>query len=133
MKTKLKIALAIIFIVSACSPKINYMGSQYAPTNHVDLFFGAKDIKEEYKVMGFMQNEGRELANNFEEIKLALIETAKAKGADAILFGDGYQEVISSSDGLGWGETTKGGDIFGMGSSWNNRVKVFRVKLIKYQ
>ena len=37
------------------------------------------------------------------------------------------------ADGLGFGDRNGKGDIFGMGTSWNNHVKVFKVKLIKYQ
>ncbi|OEK04042.1 hypothetical protein [Roseivirga misakiensis] len=133
MKTTMKLSLVLLVIISACSPKINFIGNQHAPTQSVDLFFDAKDIEKEYKVMGFMQNEGREFANNPEKIKAALIEEAKRRGADAILFGDGYSELVNSSDGLGFGDRNGKGDIFGMGTSWNNHVKVFKVKLIKYQ
>lgn len=133
MKKAMKLSLVLLIIMSACSPKINFIGNQHAPTQSVDLFFDAKDIEKEYRVMGFMQNEGREFANDPEKIKAALIEEAKRRGADAILFGDGYSELVNSSDGLGFGDRNGKGDIFGMGTSWNNHVKVFKVKLIKYQ
>ena len=133
MKTTIKISLALLLFISACSPKINFIGNQYAPTQSVDLYFDSKDIDKEYKVMGMMQNEGREFANDPEKIKAALVAEAKRRGADAILFGDGYSELVNSSDALGFGDKTGGGGIFGMGSSWNNHVKVFKVKLIKYQ
>ena len=129
----MKLSLVLLLIISACSPKINFVGNQHAPTQQVDLFFDAKDIEKEYTVMGFMQNEGREFANEPEKIKAALIEEAKRRGADAILFGDGYSELVNSSDGIGFGDRTGGGGIFGMGSNWNNHVKVFKVKLIKYK
>lgn len=133
MKNTMKICLALLLFISACAPKVNFIGNQHAPTQSVDLFFDAKDIEKEYKVMGFMQNEGREFANDPEKIKAALIEEAKRRGADAILFGDGYDELVNSSDSFGFGSKSGGGNLFGSGSSWNNHVKVFKVKLIKYQ
>lgn len=133
MKTLIRITFALILFISACSPKINFIGNQHAPTQQVELFFDAKDIAKEYKVMGFLQNEGREFANDLDKIKAALVAEAKRRGADAILFGDGYSELVNSSDGLGFGDRNGKGDIFGMGTSWNNHVKVFKVRLIKYQ
>ena len=133
MKTTMKLSLVLLLIISACSPKVNFIGNQYAPTQQVDMYFDAKDIDQEYKVMGFLQNEGREFANNPEKIKVALIEEAKRRGADAILFGDGYDELVNSTDALGFGSKSGKGNLFGTGSSWNNHVKVFKVKLIKYQ
>ncbi|WP_157608443.1 hypothetical protein [Roseivirga seohaensis] len=133
MKTTFKLSVVLIIFISACSPKINYIGNQFNPTSEVELFFDSKDIKREYTVMGFMQNEGREFANDPEDIKVALIEEAKKRGADAILFGDGYQELINSTDGIGFGEKIGNGDVLGLNSGFVNRVKVFKVKLIKYQ
>ena len=129
----MKISLVLLLFISACAPKINFIGNQFAPTQNVDLYFDQKDIEKKYKVMGFMQNEGREFANDPEKIKEALIAEAKRRGADAILFGDGYQELVNSSDAIGFGSKSGGGNLFGTGSSWNNHVKVFKVKLIKYQ
>lgn len=133
MKTTIKISFVLILFMSACSPKINFIGNQHDPTQQIDLYFDAKDIEKEYKVMGFMQNEGREFANNPEKIKAALIDEAKRRGADAILFGDGYEELVNSADSFGFGSKSGGGNLFGSSSSWNNHVKVFKVKLIKYQ
>lgn len=133
MKNTMKISLALLLFISACAPKVNFIGNQHAPTQAVDLYFDVRDIEKEYKVMGFMQNEGREFANDPEKIKAALIEEAKRRGADAILFGDGYEELVNSSESFGLGSKSRGGNLFGSGSSWNNHVKVFKVKLIKYQ
>lgn len=133
MKTTMKISLVILLFTSACAPKINFIGNQYLPTQSVELYFDAGDIQKEYKVMGFLQNEGREFANDPEKIKEALVAEAKRRGADAILFGDGYDERVNSSDAFGFGSRSAGGSLFGSGSGWNNHVKVFKVKLIKYQ
>lgn len=133
MKTTWKLSLILLLVAGACSPKINYIGHQFAPTSSVELFFDAKDIEKEYKVMGIMQNEGREWANDPEKIKAALMEEARKRGADALLFSDGYEELINSADGLGLGESIGGNDVLGFGSAFVNRVKVYKVKLIKYQ
>lgn len=133
MKTTVKLSIALLLIASACSPKINFIGNQFAPTQQVDMYFDEKDIDQEYKVMGFLQNEGREFANNSDKIKEAIIAEAKRRGADAILFSDGYSELVNSSDAIGFGSKSGGSSLFGSSSTWNNHVKVFKVKLIKYQ
>ena len=44
-------ALAVILLLAACT-KLDYIGEEYPPTQHVDLFFSEADIEYDYKVMG---------------------------------------------------------------------------------
>ena len=76
-----KLFILISLLAVACA-HVNYVGKSFEPTNQVDLYFSKDDIKKEYTVVGHAVGGG---VSDNEEIQAALIEEAKAKGADGIL------------------------------------------------
>ncbi|MDH4155789.1 MAG: hypothetical protein OEW00_00735, partial [candidate division Zixibacteria bacterium] len=43
--------VAVVLLLAACT-KLDYIGEEYPPTDHVELFFSEADIESDYKVMG---------------------------------------------------------------------------------
>ena len=60
---------------------VNYLGDAYPATNKVDVYYDAKDIKQEYKVIGHLT-----MTNDVQEnVKKALVDKSKAMGADGVI------------------------------------------------
>jgi hypothetical protein len=129
MKLQFKYFIAVFLIIAAsCSPRINYLGKSYTPTQNVDLFFDEHDIKKEYEVMGVMKNEGSELEySDLDAIKKAMIEKARENGADALLFIGSYQEKVTGESSQI--DVDKDG---AYATSWNQTSKVVEAKMLKY-
>ena len=119
MKNIINLFLVIsFFLIISCSPKINYLGDTYTPTQHVEIYFDENDINKKYKVIGMMKNEADELENDdVEEVKKAMMKKAREVGADAILFIGFYSERINREHH---------DEIF------DNIKKIYEAKLLKY-
>lgn len=81
--------LGITLCLSACgiaSP--TYFGSKYPPTETVETFYAAKDIKRPYKVIGHMVSPITDSEAVQEKVKLNLTNRAKSVGADGLIFSD---------------------------------------------
>ena len=120
----------MFLLVVSCTPQINYLGSNYAPTQDVDIFFDERDIDKDYDVMGIMKNEGADLElDDAESVKNAMIKKAKSVGADAILFIGSYSEKVKS-------ESTNIENIDKdktVATSTQNTSKIYEAKLLKYR
>jgi len=100
MKTIKNFALisAFCLALSACAAPVSYIGDKYNPTNSVDIYYSAHDVKKDYKVIGHMSypNIG------FDEVKAKFQAYAKTIGADAIIISgtdaakDAPQAVINA-------------------------------------
>jgi hypothetical protein len=77
--------LPALFTIVSCSPLIYYVGDNYSQTSDVQVFYSAKEIKREYKVIGHMT---KEISYKSESDKKAMIKEAKKHGADGIIFSD---------------------------------------------
>ncbi len=78
--------LITIFVLS-CSPKINYIGDQYPPTSEVDIYYDMADVQKDFRTMGMLSaNNSQNTFLSLEDIKSKIIEDAKQRGADAIVF-----------------------------------------------
>ena len=119
MKNIINFSIGISFLlVISCSPKINYLGDTYTPTQRVDMYFDEHDIVKEYKVIGVMKNEADELElDDVEVVKKAMMEKARNVGADAILFDGFYSERNNHNHH---------DEVF------DNVKKIYEAKLIKY-
>ena len=119
MKKVFNISVGIYLLLTiSCSPRINYLGDTYSPTQDVDMYFDEHDIKREYKVIGLIKNEGSELElDGVEEVKKAMLKKAREVGADGILFIGFYSERIHPHHE---------GEIF------DTVKKLYEAKLIKY-
>lgn len=79
--------LSTLFLMCACSPTLNYLGDTFPPTDYVDVYYDEGDIKNEYRVIG--QLTGDNINNSLidlEEVKKGMLEEAKMRGANGILF-----------------------------------------------
>lgn len=76
-----------IFLLSACTPSINYLGDSYGYSSSVEIFYDEGDIPRDFKIMGHLSHD---LFINHapESIQEEMIKVAMEKGADAILFSD---------------------------------------------
>ena len=79
-------ALFTLLLFTGCVTT-EYMGREYAPTENVDVYFSMDDIDGDFEVMGELTGEAGEY-DNFEHMEDEMIEEAKKKGADAIVFED---------------------------------------------
>lgn len=82
------IVLVSSFLLSSCfSPRLNYLGDVYAPTSEVDVFYDPGDIPKRYKVIGKMNTTNASyLVHDIDKTRQDMIEKAKLKGAEGILF-----------------------------------------------
>jgi len=92
----LAIVIGVLLCLSACT-KIDYIGEEYPPTTHVDLFFDMEDVTREHKVMGHLIATADDAVST-EKMQKKMIKKAKEKGADAV--------VIMEFDKYQSGETT---------------------------
>jgi hypothetical protein len=74
------ISIALLTACAALQP--SYFGDKLPPTNSVDLFYSAHDVKQPYKVIGHLT-----IPNVMKQdsIKSKLVAYAKTIGADAIV------------------------------------------------
>ncbi len=75
----------VLILVSSCHPRLYYLGDTYSPTTQVDVYYSPNDIALEYKVIGQLTGENQGVVD-LDEIKIAMIEETKQRGADGILF-----------------------------------------------
>jgi hypothetical protein len=88
-----QLSLLLIFTLISCAPLIHYVGDKYPPTSTVDVYYSVKDIPRDYTIMGRMT---RELIQGEQE-KKEMIEEAKRKGAEGIIFYDLAMDAGKSS------------------------------------
>lgn len=100
MKSKFfKSAILFLFIFCfSCSPRINYLGNYYSPTENVSLHFDKNDIQEKYSVIGFVNFKIEPLifSNDKNYISNLLINKAKEVGADGVLVTKFSNEINNS-------------------------------------
>lgn len=85
-------ALFISCVFASCSPRITYLGDSYsANPRPVDVFYDELDIRGKFRVMGLITaNSSRSINKSMNHIRDAMIEDARERGADGILFVDFY-------------------------------------------
>ncbi|MCX6206736.1 MAG: hypothetical protein NTZ19_10845 [Bacteroidetes bacterium] len=136
------------FLLQSCSPIVDYLGKSYAPTNNVDMAFNRNDVKYPFEEMGMMQGKG----GKYSDIQNKMLEEARKRGADAIVF-ENHQEVVTGSNtntNANWNSqtnsaatntnkpvTTQKTNTYGSGyantTSTNTSVKVVQAVLLKYK
>ncbi|MEN0056089.1 MAG: hypothetical protein AAGC65_20595 [Mucilaginibacter sp.] len=73
--------LVFSFLLAACSP-ISYVGDTFPATPKADIYYDAKDVKPDYKVIGHLS---MEFSSNSDYIKTKLSEKARSLGADGVI------------------------------------------------
>lgn len=79
--------LFLLFFLVSCSPKLHYLRDSFPPTTEIDVFYSRNDIQKKYDVIGKLEGEKAQANSSIlDEIKEAMIEEAKQKGANGIIF-----------------------------------------------
>ena len=76
-----QLVAACTLLLASCS-SINYLGDTYPATSKADVYYDAKDVKQDYKVIGHLS---MEFSNDSERIKTKLSEKARTLGADGVV------------------------------------------------
>lgn len=130
---KLILILAFGMFLFTKSYAQKYFGKAYAPTQNVDEFYEAADVTKGYTVMG-----KTELAKGFrslEKTQAKIIELAKQKGADGVIFSM-EEEVYGTASSNGGSVNTKKENKATVSSSsttTNLKEKKIRATFIKYK
>lgn len=124
MKKTLTLMALVMMTVSCVN--MDYVGKQYTPTNEVEMYFDTYDIKREFEVMGILTAESGEFIST-ETIQEKVMEKAREKGADAVLF-ESFDKKLS-------GSTTETREHkFGISTSTSTtEEKVVKVKFLKFK
>ena len=80
--------LSLLIFFSSCSVLVNpvhYLGNDLPPTDHVDVYFNFGDVDKEFTVIGKLSNDAG-ATFSIEKVKEKMIEKARQKGGDAIVF-----------------------------------------------
>jgi hypothetical protein len=130
-----KIYLPIICIIFfSCTPKIRFVGQTSPITKKVDVYISESSIKKNYELIGQGYLNVWAAHSKPDKIQRLAEETARKKGADAIIISDSYfpnggQSITSTylSDSLGKGIITTGNTTITPTSSSG-----FRIFFVKY-
>jgi hypothetical protein len=104
----------LLLLVGGCT-KIDYVGEEYPPTLHVDLYYSEADIEQDYRVMGHTVASASDIVSA-EKMQKKIVEKAKEKGADGVVIlgldryvsGESttYRETTDTKEKKGKTETT---------------------------
>lgn len=98
MKYKLSVSLLpLLLLLNGCMTTY-YVGDRFPASADVDVFYAAKDVKREYKVIGHISEDAQNIGQE-EKVKKRIIAKAMEVGADAV--------IILGLDS-GTGESSKG-------------------------
>lgn len=104
----------LLLTLISCGVRLDYLGSSFSPTGHVDVFVDASAIKKPYTIIGRGYIDyGPYAKSRIERMQSMAVKTAKEKGANAILFQDYYLkhdgtsiQALSKTDSLDKGPAT---------------------------
>ncbi len=75
-------ASLVVFLFNACGLMADYIGDRFTPTDRVDVYYAAKDIKRDYKVIGHISAQS---GITDERSKQIIVDKAKSVGADGVI------------------------------------------------
>lgn len=127
----------ILCVLLACfvgCTQIDYIGDEYPPTSHVDLYFDEADIHFDYIVMGEVIASANDLVSA-EKMQEKIKKKAMEKGADGIIF-TGMERYVSG-ESTNYHEETKdtkkGTKTSGSSTTSQSEKKEIRARFIKYK
>jgi hypothetical protein len=130
-KLILILVFGVFFLSSACAQK--YFGKTYTSTQVIDQFFDASDVTKGYTVMG-----KTELGKGFrslEKTQEKIIDLARKKGADGVIFT--MEEEVYATSNSGSGTVTqkkeKNATVFSNSTTTDLKEKKIRATFIKYK
>jgi len=104
MKTAV-LSLVLIIMIIGCT-SIDYVGEEYPPTTHVDLFFSMEDVEQDYKVMGQLIATADDVVSA-DKMQKKIMEEALKKGADGVVILGLERYQAGSSTSYSESTTTK--------------------------
>ncbi len=93
----------VLIFLASCA-EVNYIGNTYQPTTEVEIFFDEKLIEGEYTIIGHAIGTGSWGISN-EKIQDKLIQTARRKGANAIIITGIGKDSINTGEHTSTDET----------------------------
>ena len=135
---KLLLFVPLLLAIASCT-KVDYVGEEYPPTDHVDLYFSTADAPAGYKVMGYIVASAPDMVSA-EKMQKKMMEKARAKGADGLVIeglnryqagsNTNYSETSTEkTDSKGKTKTTTSGS----SSTSGEEKKEIKGTLIKYR
>jgi hypothetical protein len=130
------LSLALLLLLTGCMT-VDYVGTTYPSTTQVDLFFDEADITADYTVMGELRVEGdNHLFMRSEKMQRKLMEQARQRGADGILFAPVAIRMTGETE-----QTSGTSSVDEKGREWSSssttataqEVKELRGLLLKYR
>lgn len=127
----LSVLLGFFFFNMSYAQK--YFGKAYTATTNVDEFYDLADVEKEYTVMG-----KTELAKGFrslEKTQQKIIDLAKQKGADGVIFSI-EEEVFGTATSTGGSVNEKKKNkttVVGSSTTTDLKEKKIRATFIKYK
>lgn len=97
------LSFVLMVLVIGCT-KIDYIGEEYPPTSHVDMFFSMDDVDRDYRVMGHVVATAPDLVSA-QKMQKKILEEAQKKGADAVVILG--MERYQAGESTTYTETTK--------------------------
>lgn len=104
--------LAVLFSSCFTRHRLDYLGNSYAPTQKIDVYVDVSAIKKSYTIIGKSYFE-QTAFTSLESMQRKAVETAKHRGADAVLFQDYYIKedgasinMVTKTDSIGKGLLT---------------------------
>ena len=105
---KLTILMVLIPLLAGCA-KIDYVGKEYEPSDHIELFLSYDDVEFDYEIMGHFVVTAYAYVSS-EKMQAKLLDKARRKGADAVVvlglerYVSGekttFEETIETREGL---------------------------------
>ena len=77
-------AMIVFILIGGCKQQIEFVGEEYTPTDHVDLYCSWQDVQESNRVMGHLVVLDEDI-QNVPKMRKNMLKVAQQKGADAIV------------------------------------------------
>lgn len=125
-------SIGIFALAAATSCAPSYFGKTYSPTQNVDVYFDAADIKREHEVMG--TTDVGQGFNSLNAVQQKVIELGKAQGADGVVMK--LTEEVTGSSKSDFGNMkngTKNNTYTGGSVTTNMKTKKVMATFIKYK
>jgi hypothetical protein len=126
--------IVLAIFLSSCGNKIIYFGREYKSTEKIDIYFREGDVTESNEIMGKVTLE-MSAKKSSDRVQRKLIERAKGKGADAIIFDEiSLTTTGSSTGGAAAGTGIRRGflGIFGSKTKYT-KGQMIKATLLKYK
>lgn len=92
---KCLLLIPLVMLFASCT-KIDYVGEEYPPTDHVDLYFSFGDAPAGHKVMGYIVASAPDMVSA-EKMQKDMMKKARAKGADGLII-EGIERYRAGSN-----------------------------------